>query len=55
MAIYLHFLALSITESGFFSQFHTEHPLNNFVINCSLLTHILGQAIARHKGAEQSQ
>ena len=33
MASYLHFLALLITESGFSSEFHTEHALhNNFII-----------------------
>ena len=50
MASYLHFLALLITESGFSSEFHTEHALhNNFIIKYLLATHISGQATTRNK------
>lgn len=61
MASYLHFLALLITESGFSSEFHTEHALhNNFIIKYLLSTHVLGQATTRNESiqtrqAEQSQ
>ena len=44
------FLALLITESGFSSEFHTEHELHNhFIIKYLLATHISGQATTRNK------
>ena len=56
MASYLHFLALLITESGFSSEFHTEHALhNNFIIQYLLATHISGQATTRNKSIQIHQ
>lgn len=56
MASYLHFLALLINESGFSSEFHTQHALHsNFIIKYLFSTHILGQATTINKPIQTHQ